>query len=404
MQVELLAPAGNFDKLKTALHFGADAVYVGGKQFSLRTYADNFTDAELQEAVEYVHTRGKKIYVTVNIFARNADFEYLRRYFVFLYSIGVDAVIISDPGVIACCKEVAPDLTVHVSTQANLTNAYAVRFWQTQGAKRAILARELSLREISEIHAAVPTMELECFIQGAMCISYSGRCLLSNYLAGRESNRGACVQACRWQYEIRKKGASDDEWMPLDEDGRGTYILNSKDLCLIDHLPEMAESGVCSFKIEGRMKSEYYLATVIHAYRQAIDFYKTHGRDEPLPCEYRAELSDAAHRAYTTAYALGGNEETVNYTDSQAKGDCDYVANVLGYDGGILTVEMRNRFKSGETLEVLSPDYPYGTAFTVRDVTDEGDNAVSDAKLVQATYRMPCPFPLRKGDILRRRK
>ncbi len=271
MKVELLAPAGGFSKLKTAFYFGADAAYIGGKAFSLRSFADNFDADELKKAVALAHSLGKKVYVTANIFARNADFSALSDYFKYIYSVGVDAAIISDSGVFYAAQKAAPKLAVHISTQANLTNKYAVKFWKEQGATRAILARELSLDEIREIHEFVPDIELEAFVHGAMCISYSGRCLLSDYLTGRPSNRGECVQACRWNYTVKKHdlGAESGE-MGVEEDERGTYIFNSKDLNMSAHLNEMAEAGVCSFKIEGRMKSEYYLATVINAYRRCL--------------------------------------------------------------------------------------------------------------------------------------
>lgn len=397
MNVELLAPAGNFEKLKTAFYFGADAAYVGGKDFSLRSFADNFTREELEKAVKYAHALKKKVYVTANIFAKNNDLLLLEDYFAYLESIGVDAAIVSDSGAVYAAKKSAKKLQLHISTQANLTNKYAVKFWREQGASRAILARELSLDEIAEIHAFVPDIELEAFVHGAMCISYSGRCLLSDYLAHRPSNRGECVQACRWNYQIRKNDAhSDSGWLDLEEDGRGTYVLNSKDLNMSAHLEEMAKAGVCSFKIEGRMKSEYYLATVINAYRRCIDggFNKVVGR----------ELLTAAHRDYTTAYALGENKETVNYADSQAKGDCDYIANVLSCEDGFITVEMRGRFKVGDTLEVLSPSENFKKSFTVELAYVGADEQVDDCKLVQGKYRISCPYKLNAGDILRRRK
>lgn len=397
MKVELLAPAGNFSKLKTALYFGADAAYIGGKDFSLRSFADNFTRGELEQAVSFAHARGKKIYVTVNIFAKNADMPLLEDYFSFLSAVGVDAAIISDSGVVYAAKKSAPALAVHISTQANLTNKYAVKFWREQGASRAILARELSLAEISEIHAYVPDIELEAFVHGAMCISYSGRCLLSNYLSGRESNRGECVQACRWNYRIRKCDQhSDSGWLDLEEDDRGSYILNSKDLNMSAHLLEMQAAGISSFKIEGRMKSEYYLATVINAYRRCMDG----GYSD----EVERELLTAAHRDYTTAYMLGNDPNTVNYNDSQAKGDCDYIANVTGGGKGFILAEMRGRFKVGDRLEALSPTENFGKSFVVEEAYTSDGTRVDDCKLVQEVYRINCPFDLSAGDILRRRK
>ncbi|MCQ2399978.1 MAG: U32 family peptidase, partial [Clostridia bacterium] len=266
-KIELLSPAGDMSKLKTAFYYGADAVYIGGKSLSLRALAGNFSDEELEEAVEYAHNLNKKVYVTVNIFGKNADIENAERYFKFLERINVDGVIISDTGLVYLALTVAPKLKINLSTQANTLNYKTVEFWRNYGLKRIILARELSFKEIKEIHEKVPDIELECFIHGAMCISYSGRCLLSDYRTGRQSNRGACVQACRWNYEIREKG-SDGDYLSVEEDERGTYILNSKDLNLLDYIKEIADAGICSVKVEGRMKSEYYLATVINAYRR----------------------------------------------------------------------------------------------------------------------------------------
>lgn len=397
MQIELLAPAGNFEKLKTAFYFGADAAYVGGKDFSLRSFADNFSREQLSDAVKYAHGLGKKIYVAVNIFAKNADLPLLEDYFAFLQSCAADAAIVSDPGVFYAARKAAPSLQLHISTQANITNRNAVKFWREQGASRVILARELSIDEIAEIHAAVPDVEIEAFVHGAMCISYSGRCLLSDYLANRPSNRGECVQACRWKYGIRKKDElSDSGWLDIEEDGRGTYILNSKDLNMSEHLEKLIKAGVCSFKIEGRMKSEYYLATVINAYRRCIDG----GFDEVIA----RELTTAAHRDYTTAYNLGENAHTVNYNDSQAKGDCDYIGNVLGSADGFAAVEMRGRFKVGDILEVLSPDKNFGKSFKVEKAYLSTGEQVNDCKLVQERYKINCPFALHAGDILRRRK
>lgn len=397
MKVELLAPAGGFSKLKTALYFGADAAYIGGKDFSLRTFADNFTRDEMAQAVKFAHALGKKIYVTANIFAKNADVALMEDYFTFLQNIGADAAIVSDSGVFYAARKAAPKLPVHISTQANLTNKYAVKFWHEQGAARAILARELSLAEIAEIHDFVPEMELEAFVHGAMCISYSGRCLLSDYLSGRSSNRGACVQACRWQYQIRKRDElSDSGWLDLEEDGRGAYILNSKDLNMSAHLAEMEEAGIASFKIEGRMKSEYYLATVINAYRRCMDG----GFDATV----ERELLTAAHRDYTVAYTLGENGRTVNYNDSQTKGDCDYIANVVGCNDGYVLAEMRGRFKTGDVLEVLSPDGNFGKSFEVDEAYTSMGEITEDCKLVQEIYRVKCPYVLHAGDILRRRK
>lgn len=397
MNVELLAPAGNFSKLQTALYFGADAVYLGGKNFSLRTFADNFTPEELRNAAALAHGQNKKVYVTTNIYARNADFALLEEYFKTLQDIGVDGVIISDPGVVYMAKKAAPKLALHISTQANTTNRYAVKFWQEQGASRVILARELPIREIAEIHDFVPDIELEAFVHGAMCISYSGRCLLSDYLDGRSSNRGACVQSCRWKYEVRALNATNgqSEWLPVEEDGRGTYIFNSKDLNMLSRLKEMEGAGIRSFKIEGRMKSGYYLATVINAYRRAMD-----GEDFTVS---EQELLAVAHRDYTQAYASGKNAQTVNYTDSQSKGDYTYIADVMGSGDGFIYAQMRNRFKKGDTLEVLSPSGNFKKTFELEEVFDSKGEETEDCKLVQEIYKIKCPYTLQTGDYLRRK-
>ena len=421
-RIELLAPAGNFEKLKTAFRFGADAAYLGGKDFSLRSFADNFSAEELRAAAEYAHARGKKVYVTANIFAKNADFAALADYFRYLQEIGADAALVTDVGAFSLAKQVAPKLPLHVSTQANTPNKYAAKFWQEQGAERVVLARELSLAEIREIHEYCPGLELEAFVHGAMCISYSGRCLLSNYFAGRDSNRGECVQACRWKYSVRAlREEGEGSECAVEEDGRGSYIFNSKDLNMLPYLDQLAAAGVCSFKIEGRMKSAYYLATVVNAYRRALDGTLS------VP-EAQAELNKVAHRAFTTAYALGGNAQTVNYADSQETGTRMYVADVLensvpcgNSNGGAVSgaagvgtadagaaentcalVQMRGRFRVGDTLEILSPSESFNRTFAVEEMKSEEGERVEDAKLVMQKLRLRCPYPLREGDILRK--
>ena len=399
---ELLAPAGNFSKLKTAVYYGADAVYIGGKSFSLRALSDNFTDEEIARAVEYAHGKNVKVYVTVNIFAKNSDFDKAKEYFKFLYSVGVDAVLITDIGLIDLCKEVAPKLPIHLSTQANTLNKYAVRAWKNYGLERVVLARELSLAEIDQIREFVPDIELEAFAHGAMCISYSGRCLLSNYLNGRDSNRGECVQACRWSYELREKNKGG-EYYPIEEDERGSYILNSKDLNMISHIDEMVDAGVISLKIEGRMKSEYYLATVINAYRRAIDEYCKIGDKYKENSMFYDELIKTSHRAFTTAYTLGDNFDTVNYSDSQSVGEKQFIAVVTkGTAGGYTEIEMRNRFKKSDVLEILSPSDNFNKTFVVNEMYDEDGNEIVDAKIVQQKIRIKCEYDLREGDILRK--
>jgi len=285
---ELLAPAGNFEKLRYALHYGADAVYCAGKKFGLRAKADNFDQTALAEAVKYVHERDKKIYVTLNMIPHNADLDGLPEYVSELKDLGIDGVIVADPGVFSVVQEVAPDLKISVSTQANNTNWRSVAFWHAQGARRIVLARELGLTEIQEIREKVaPEMEIEIFVHGAMCISYSGRCLLSNYMNGRDANKGACSQPCRWQYHLVEE-TRPNEYYPVVETEEGTFFFNSKDLCMIENIPELIESGLESLKIEGRMKSIYYVANIVRAYREAIDTYYK----EPLNYVYKPEWFD----------------------------------------------------------------------------------------------------------------
>ena len=392
MKVELLAPAGNLSKLKRAFYFGADAVYLGGKNFSLRTFADNFTHEELLEGIQYAHARGKKVYVTVNIFAHNEQFASMPDYFKYLQEIEADGAIIADAGVFAVAKEHAPKLELHISTQANITNKYNAEFWQNVGATRVVLARELSLKEIEDIHKHCPKLEIEAFVHGAMCMAYSGRCLLSNYLTGRNANSGACAQSCRRNYKVVTQ---DGEDMPIEEDEKGTYIFNSKDLNMIEHLDAMKAAGVDSFKIEGRMKSDYYLATVVNAYRRVLDGSIT-------AQEGSIELQKAAHRDFTTAYTLGENEETINYDDTQKQGTRQFVADVLGYEDGKAFIEMRNRFQKGDILEILSTNDSFNKQFTVENIVDEKGNSLELVNKVQQKIYADCPYPLSAGDILRR--
>ena len=401
-KIELLAPAGSLKKLKTAIDFGADAVYAGGKEFSLRAYADNFTLEEMREGVEYCHARGKKMYVTVNIFPKNRDFEVAEKYFQELYEIGVDAVLITDAGLISLCKRVAPKLPIHLSTQANTLNKYTVEFWASHGVERVVLARELSFAEIKEIHTHNPATELEVFVHGAMCISYSGRCLLSNYLDGRDANRGECVQACRWHYNLTE---SSREGAPLEmeEDERGTYILNSKDLNMLSYIPELADAGVLSLKIEGRMKSEYYLATIVNAYRRGLDaFYN--GEFEKVSDELEKEVRKVVHRDYTVAYTLGDNNKTIAYNSGQNGGTHEFIAIVLGSGEGYVEVEMRNRFRKGDVLECLTPTEHFNAPLLIGDMWDEKGNLIDDAKIVQQKVRIATHLTLRAGDILRRKR
>lgn len=400
--IELLAPAGNMEKLKTAINFGANACYFAGKQFGLRAFSDNFDLDQLKESVEYCHAHNVKAFITINILAKNSDFDGLKDYVKYLEEINVDAVIVSDIGVIDFIRKTAPKLVIHVSTQANVTNKYSARFLVDMGVKRIILARELSLEEIKEIRDYIPEdIELECFVHGAMCISYSGRCLLSNYLTGRDSNRGACVQACRWEYSIREKHRNG-EYYDIQEDDRGTYILNSKDMCMIEYIDKLKEVGVTSFKIEGRMKSPYYVATVVNAYRRALDILEN-TNNYSCPAELKDELEKASHRRYTTGFFLGENNK--EYLESSMPVQThEFMAIVLDdtKDGKVL-VEMRNRFKVGETLEVLSPSDAFNKQLLIENMVDENGVTVIDANQVQQKLYISTDIQLHKGDILRKK-
>ncbi len=390
--MELLAPAGNFDKLITAVHFGADAVYFSGKNFGLRAFAGNFTDDEIEKAFEFLHKNNKKGYVTINILANDSDFETIDEYLNLLIKVKADGIIVSDLGLINYIRKNFPSINIHVSTQANITNSYSAKFLEELGVKRIVLARELNLEQIKNIHTNLNNVELEVFIHGAMCISYSGRCLLSNYLTGRDSNRGACVQACRWKYFIREENRDDE--LPIEEDQRGTYILNSKDLCLIDYLEQLKQAGVESLKIEGRMKSDYYVASVVNAYRRAIDGY------QDLNILHQ-ELEKTSHRRYTTGFMFGSDDKEY-LEDSMPVQSYIFVAKVIeNSKNGRVKVEMRNRFKEGDILEILSPSDNFLKNIKINNIVDDKGEKINDVKLVQQIVEIDCPYDLSKGDILR---
>ena len=390
--MELLAPAGNFDKLKTAVYFGADAVYFSGKRYGLRAFAGNFSDDEIISALDYLHSHGKKGYITLNIVANDQDFENLDEYLLLLQKANVDGVIVSDLGLIAYIRKNFPLINVHVSTQANVNNSFSAKVYVDMGVKRIVLARELDLKQIKALHMALPSVELEVFVHGAMCISYSGRCLLSNYLTGRDSNRGACVQACRWKYFVREESRDDE--LPIEEDERGTYIFNSKDLCLIDHLKELSDAGVSSCKIEGRMKSDYYVASVVNAYRRAMDGYDNYDI-------LHSELEKTSHRRYTTGFMFGADDKEF-LQDSMPIQSYVFIAKVVeDAKDGRVKVEMRNRFKEGNLLEILSPDENFLKILKVSNIMDENGEKLADVKKVQQIVEIDCPYPLKQGDILR---
>lgn len=396
-KAELLAPAGSFEKLKIAFLYGADAVYAGGKEFSLRASAENFTLDEFEKAIEYTHSLGKKLYVTVNIYAKNSDLKAADEYFKRLKEMGADAVLISDPGLLNCALR--HGLEVHLSTQANTQNVEAVKFWARQGVKRVVLGRELTLSEIAEI-SKVSEIETEVFVHGAMCVSYSGRCLLSNFFTNRDANRGECAQVCRWDFTLSHERHSDKN-LTVTEDCRGTYFMNSKDLILLRHLPELIESKAASFKIEGRMKSEYYLATVVNAYRRAMDEYYSTGKISNVE-SYMSDLESVVNHGYTEAFALGDNEHTINYTQSKTQPKSEFIAIALsdGDEDGV-TVEMRNRFKKGQTLFLLSPGENHGKSFKIEKIVNSKGEEIDDAKIVQEKVKLFVPFKCKAGDIFR---
>lgn len=403
-KVELLAPAGDMEKLKTALHFGADAVYFAGKNYGLRAYGTNFEDASIKETMELIHKFGKKGYVTLNVYARFNDFDNLKEYVQTLVDAKVDAVLISDLGIFSFVRENFPELPVHISTQANTTNARAAKMWGKLGAERIVLARELTLDEIKKIIEENPELEFETFVHGAMCISYSGRCLLSNYLTNRDSNHGECVQACRWKYSVIEENRPDER-LDLTEDERGTYIFNSRDLKLIEKLDEIYDAGVDSFKIEGRMKSPYYVATVVNAYRRAIDIMlaaKKEGKDYVCPEELVGELNKASHRKYTTGFMFKSSEPTQNFETSIQEQDSKFMGIVKEVGSGKVLVEQRNKFAVGDELEVLSPTDSFNSKIKIERMEDELGNSIDEAKIVQQKVWIYTDIYLEVGDILRK--
>jgi len=391
---ELLAPAGNFECIESALRFGADAVYMGGPEMQLRSDKVAFTRDDLEKAAEYVHAHGARMYVTVNSFARNGEIDLVPDYAKYLYDIGVDAVIVTDIGVLTAIKKSVPELPVHISTQANCMNWMAASTYYNMGAERIVLARELSLEDIAEIRARTPaSLELEAFVHGAMCMAFSGRCLISSYLNNRSGNRGECTQPCRWSFSLMEK-KRPGEYFPVEEDECGSAILSSHDLCCIDFLDKLKEAGVTSFKIEGRMKTAYYVATVVNAYRMRLD----NAADEQY-C--RRELTSIAHRPYSTGFYFGQLRHGHN-NDGAVRQSCVFVGVVQSCKDGVLTVEQRNRFSVGETLELLSPGKPVRT-FDVASITAEDGTSQTNAPHPQQIVTIPCPYEPECGDILRRR-
>ena len=403
-KIELLVPAGSPEVLRTAVRYGADAVYIGGEAYGLRAKAHNFSLEEMKKGVEFAHARGVKVYVTANIFAHNGDLEGVREYFRELADVGMDALIISDPGVFALARKLLPDVDVHISTQANSTNYETYRFWYGLGVKRVVAARELSLSEIAQIRAQIPEdMEIECFVHGAMCISYSGRCLLSNYFTGRDANQGECTHPCRWNYAVVEE-TRPGEYLPVYENERGTFLFNSKDLCMIGHIPELAAAGIDSFKIEGRMKNSLYAAAVTRTYRMALDdFRKSEETYRKNLGRYLEEIGKCTRREFTTGFYFGkpGAESQI-YGESTYIKEYVYLGMVDDVDErGFCRLEQKNKFSVGETIEIMKPDGRNLEA-TVGGIYDEEGCPQQSAPHARQIVYADLGAEAERGDILRR--
>lgn len=407
--IELLVPASSLEVLKIAVIYGADAVYIGGEAFGLRAKAKNFSMEEMATGIQFAHAHGVKVYVTANILAHNYDLEGVRAYFKELNEMQPDrpdALIISDPGVFMIAKEVCPDIERHISTQANNTNYGTYRFWYEQGASRVVTARELSLAEIKEIRAKIPQdLEIETFVHGAMCISYSGRCLLSNYFTGRDANKGACTHPCRWKYSVVEE-KRPGEYLPVYENERGTYIFNSKDLCMIEHIPDLIDAGIDSYKIEGRMKTALYVATVARTYRKAIDDYLESPQKykENMPW-YQEQIKSCTYRQFTTGFFYGKpTEETQIYDNNTYEKGYTYLG-IVGQknEAGMYQIEQRNKFSVGETIEIMKPNGENLVA-TVQHMTDETGAEIESCPHPQQIFNVDLGVPLQEYDILRRRE
>ncbi len=403
---ELLIPASSLEVLKTAVRFGADAVYIGGEVFSLRAKSKNFSADDMREGIAFAHKHHVRVFVTANILAHNSDLDGIRAYFKELKDIGPDALIISDPGVFAIAKEICPEIEVHISTQANNTNYMTYLFWHNLGAKRVVCARELSIEEIKDIRRHIPdSLEIETFVHGAMCISYSGRCLLSNYFTGRDANQGACTHPCRWKYAVVEE-SRPGEYLPVEENERGTYIFNSKDLCMIEHIPELIDAGIDSFKIEGRMKTALYVAVVARTYRQAIDDYL---KDPALYASkipyYQDEISKCTYRQFTTGFFFGKpTHETQIYDSNTYVKEYTYLG-IIEEEGsrGMYLLEQKNKFSVGETIEVMKPD---GQDIQVRveAITDEQGQPMESCPHPKQMIYVNLGTALEPGDLLRRKE
>lgn len=400
---ELLAPGGSLEKLKCAIMYGADAVYIGGECFSLRVAAENFSIDEIKEGIAFAHERGKKVYLTANIIPHNRDIEEFEKYIDEIKDFGFDGILVSDPGMLDIVREKAPDLPIHISTQANNVNYRSALFWKKQGASRVVLAREMTFEEIKEIREKTDGLEIEAFIHGAMCISYSGRCLLSNYMTGRDSNQGACAHPCRWNYSLVEQ-TRPGEYFDIEENNRGSFIFNSKDLCMIEHIPELIKSGITSLKIEGRVKTPFYVATVVGAYRREIDKYFADPDNYAFDGSELEELCKVSHRPYTTGFYFGRPEgDGQVYTSSSYIRDYDLIGIVEAYDAssGIMTVSQRNRFFEGEEIEIIRPGKPF-IKQKIGEMKDDNGDRITAARHAQMIVKMKAENEVCPGAMLRR--
>ena len=403
---EILAPASSLEVLKTAIHYGADAVYIGGEMYGLRAKAKNFSMEDMAEGIAFAHKYGKKVYVTANITAHDRDLEGVEKYFHELKEIRPDALIISDPGVFSVAKKVCPEIDVHVSTQANNVNYLTFRFWKEQGATRVVTARELSIKEIADIRAHIPDdLEIETFVHGAMCISYSGRCLLSHYFTGRDANLGACTHPCRWKYHIVEE-KRPGEYLPVEENERGTYIFNSKDLCMIEHIPELVEAGINSFKIEGRMKTALYVAVVARTYRQAVDdYFESPEKYKSRIPYYKEEIAKCTYRQFTTGFFFGPtSHDTQIYDNNTYVNEFIYLGMVQQADeDGVVVFEQKNKFCVGDTIEVMKVSGENVHAKVLEMYNDRGEQ-IESCPHPQEQIRMKLSETLEVGDIMRMHK
>lgn len=397
---ELLAPAGNLEKLKTAISFGADAVYLGGSKLNLRAFADNFTSAELKEGIEFAHSRGKKVYVTVNIFPHNEDLIDLEDYLKELSNMGADAILAADPGIIMTAKEVVPGLEIHLSTQANCINYKAALFWHNVGVKRVVMARETSVDGFKELREKLPKdCEIEAFVHGSMCMAYSGKCMLSNYMTGRDANRGECAQPCRYKYDLFEE-KERGKFEKITKDNKGSFIMNSKDLCMIEHIPELMNSGINSFKIEGRMKSSFYVSAVVKAYREAIDKYMEDPQNYVFNSKWMDYILKTSHRPFTTGFYFG-EKVRQHYRSSAYIRDYYIVGRVQDYkkESKLAVIEQRNKVYNGDTVEILSPKGD-NKILKLRDMKNEDGEAIDNASSAQMIFTIRCSEKLETGDML----